>query len=550
MTDPARIDGDARTGQLADARPNGALATRMGDLPSRNDSGWARGEPAGRMVGLARVGVTTYTNAENAHIYRPLMRLLFENRQEYGQPLSPGQLSERLRERYGIGRGVEELGLDLQGLERWGAAESQHDATRAKRASDLVRKQFIWDITPAGELTERYLEQLDSLVEQVGSLQSSRLPVILQELGQLSEELAKPNADPATLQRSLTNLVATLEELRTGASRFMRDLARVMQSATPLDEEAFHDYKSRVLEYLEGFRADLERFGGRIKHAIDAVEEQGVDRMVDLIVSLEEAPTYGISAEEARRSAATHRRNAWKGVRNWFVGSAEHEPPFALLDAKLVEAIGWILRAVQRLRERRSQRVDRSMEYRHLARLFNAAPDAECHAIFAAAFGVYAPRHFGAPEEDPELVPPQRSFWEAPVAVIETHLRNPDRRAPGQGRGAKPPDNAAAQAAMRRRREQERRELRSVLQRFSGRGAMRLSDIGDLDETAFSHLLGWLGRALEAGESADGELKAESTDGLASITLRPPVDRERRVTLETPRGRFQTPDYRLEVHGL
>jgi uncharacterized protein (TIGR02677 family) len=475
------------------------------------------------------------------------MRLLFENRQEYGQPLAPAQVQEQLRRRYRIERELDALVGDLEALERWGAVESQHDATRAKRASELVRKQFIYDITPQGELTEDYLEQLDSLVEQVGSLQSTRLPAILQELAALAEELTKPEPEPAKLQRSLTNLVAALEELRTGASRFMRDLSKVMRSNDPLDEDAFHDYKSRVLEYLEGFRFELERFGGRIADAIAAVEEQDVERMVELIVSIEEAPAYGVSPEEARRRAATQRRLAWKGVRNWFIGSGEQSAPFTLLDAKLVEAIGWILRAVQRLRERRSHRVDRSVEYRHLARMFNAAARDECHAVFAAAFGLHAPRHFGAPEEDPEVVSPQRSFWSAPVPLIEAHLRNPDRRAPGQGRGARPPDNAEAQEAMRRRRERERRELQQVMARFAGRGSIRLSHIGKLDETEFEHLLGWLGRALESGKNAEGELRAESTDGLASITLRDPADIEQRVTLETPRGRFHTPDYSLAV---
>jgi uncharacterized protein (TIGR02677 family) len=478
------------------------------------------------------------------------MRLFFENRERYGQHLSPSQVVDQLRRRFGVVREVDDVVADLDYLVRWHALEAQHDSSRAKTASELVRKHFIYDITAAGELTERYLEQLDSLVEQAGSLQGTRLPAILHELTRLSEHLRQPEPDAQALQSALTNLVAALEELHRGANDFTRELAKVMRATEALDEDAFHAYKSRVLEYLEGFRSDLERFANPIAAAIAAVEEQDIERMVGLIASIEQAPAYNVSEDEARGRVASQRRNQWVGVRNWFIGTRTAPPPFARLDTNLLDAIGWILRAVQRLKERRSHRVDRSVEYRHLARLFENSSDEDCHALYAAAFGLYAPRHFGAPEEDPGLTSPQQSFWQAPVPHIEAHLRNPDRRAPGQGRGARMVDNTMAQEALRIRRERECRELARALRRFAGRGSVRLSDVRHLDETEFAHLLAWLGRALENGADSSGRLRAESSDGSASITLVPPVSPAVSVILDTPRGRFHTPNYELEVHAL
>jgi uncharacterized protein (TIGR02677 family) len=532
---PGPGNGDRR-----DAKRAPGVATTDG--ASRNGH-----EPAAQ-AGLTQVHVVAYATTPNAHIYRPIMRLFYENRQQYGQHLPPSSVAERLR-RLGIDRALDDVVLDLDQLVRWRALEAQHDSSRARTASELVRRHFVYDITAAGELTERYLEQLDGLVEQAGSLQGTRLPAILQELTRLAEELRNREPEAQVLQSALTNLVAALDELHSGANDFTRELAKVMHATEALDEDAFHAYKSRVLEYLEGFRADLERFTNPIADAIAAVEEQGVDRMVTLIASIEQAPAYNVSEEEARRRVATARRNQWTGVRNWFVGSRSQPPPFQRLDSGLLDAIGWILRAVQRLKERRSQRVDRSVEYRHLARVFAQSTDAECHALYAAAFGLYAPRHFGAPEDDPGLTGAQCSFWEASVPHIEAHLRNPGRRAPGQGRGARMVDNSMAQEALRLRRARERQELARAVRRFAGKGAVRLSDIKRLDETEFSHLLNWLGRALEAGRDDSGRLQAESSDGSASITLATPSSPEPSVVLDTPRGRFHTPDYELEIRG-
>lgn len=535
------------------ANLEGAFPTSDGaagnEQPPASRNGHAPNLDAPVVAGLTQVRVVSYATVPNAHIYRPIMRLFYENRQQYAQNLSPSQVAEQLRRRFGIERDIDDVVADLDQLARWRALDGQHDSSRAKRASELVRKHFTYDITAAGELTERYLEQLDGLVEQVGSLQGTRLPAILQELTRMAEELRQDQPDPQVLQRALTNLVAALDELHSGANDFTRELAKVMRATEALEEDAFQSYKSRVLEYLEGFRGDLEHFANPIAAAIAAVEELGVERMVDLIVSIEQAPAYNISEEEARRRVASQRRNQWTGVRNWFLGTRAQPPPFERLDANLLDAIGWILRAVQRLKERRSQRVDRSVEYRHLARLFAQSTEEDCHALYAAAFGLYAPRHFGAPEDNAELTPVQRSFWDAPLPHIEAHLRNPERRAPGQGRGARMVDNSMVQEALRNRRARERHELMQALRRFSGRGAVRLSDIKRLDETEFAHLLGWLGRALEMGEDSNGRLRAEASDGLASITLTAPAGAEPTVVLDTPRGRFHTPDYALEVNG-
>lgn len=533
----------------APGRGNGGSAERSLDPASMSDSASRNGHERAASAGLTQVHVVAYATAPNAHIYRPIMRLFYENRQQYGQHLPPSSVAEQLRRRFGIDRSLDDVVGDLEYLVRWRALEAQHDSSRARTASELVRRHFVYDITAAGELTERFLEHLGGLVEQAGSLQGTRLPAILQELTRLTEELDRPEPDPQVLQSALTNLVAALDELHSGANDFTRELAKVMHATEALDEDAFHAYKSRVLEYLEGFRADLERFANPIAAGIAAVEEQDVERLVGLIASIEQAPAYNVSDEEARRRVAVLRRNQWTGVRNWFVGSRSQPPPFQRLDESLLEAIGWILRAVQRLKERRSQRVDRSVEYRHLARAFAQSTDAACHALYAAAFGLYGPRHFGAPEEDPGLTSAQCSFWEAPVPHIEAHLRNPERRAPGQGRGAQMVDNTVAQEALRQRRAREREELAQAVRRFAGKGAVQLSDIKRLDDTEFSHLLNWLGRALESGRDDQGRLRAESSDGSASITLSAPSSPEPTVILDTPRGRFHTPDYELEIQG-
>lgn len=486
----------------------------------------------------------SYATAPNAPVYRAIMRIFFENREAYGPRLSPAVVAEQLRVRGWGEIEIETLCLHLQQLHQWQALEAHQDTTRVNRASDLVRKQLVYDITLAGEACERFLDALDNLREQGGSLQAERLPAILTELKRILGELRSERPDPGALQAALTNLVAALDELRRGSRAFLRDLQAVTYSTDALDETQFADYKQRVVEYLVGFHAELERHADRISDTIDEIEDAGVQTMLTLVAELQAAPQYGLSAAENHERALAPLRRQWSGVRSWFA-RADGQPEFQLLNSKLIEAINWILRTVQRLKERRSRRIDRSEEYRHLARTFAASSEEECHALFHAAFGLSAPRHFGCPEDDPDLVSPRTSFWRAPAAPIEAHLRNPVRKTRGAGRGARLIDSELARQSLIERRRREREQLELAMTQLACERPVRLSDIGSLDEVGFAHLLAWLGRALETPEAA-GQRRAESSDGMVVISLRAPAD-DARTTLRTPIGAFSGPDYELKI---
>lgn len=218
------------------------------------------------------------------------------------------------------------------------------------------------------------------------------------------------------------------------------------------------------------------------------------------------------------------------------------------LDRALGDAIEWIIQSAQRLIDRRTRRVDRAAEYRDLALLFDRAETtSDCHALYAAVFGLYQLRHFSVAEVDPELSPSTMSWWQAPPAPVEATLYRPGSRPPGAGRSSELPDHTMARQALAVRRARERTELRRAQRRFAGAGSLRLDQLGRLDELEFRHLLRWLGRALDAAADEAGTRRAESQDGLVRLELRPPTDADHLVEIPTPEGTLAAPNYEIEV---
>jgi uncharacterized protein (TIGR02677 family) len=493
--------------------------------------------------------VLRYATAEDAERYRRIMRVMFLEHQAFGLRLRPDQVAERLHARFGLREATELLEERLARLAEWGAVDREHDPSLATTAAEWRRHRYTYDVSPAGRLTEGLLAQLDELGHEHGVLDGQRIPAIRDALNRLAAELESPDPDGGALRALLEQALGQVEALHAGALTFMKALGQVIRRSELVDEQEFEASKGTLLDHLQGFRRDRQRWAAEALDALDRVESAGGAALVALIVAAEEfvAMPGGSTVEQQRARRTDDLTRQWHGVRAWFVGDQDAGSPWRALNDGVVDAIRAVLDIAERLIERRSSRVDRASVLLHLAGRAAAAPAGEAPAWVRAACGLLQPRHVGAAEEDGEQVRDRgRTAWrDAPAAPVVAHLRRPGARVHGTGRGARVPDLSAGRARMAQRRAAERAELTAVLERFADRGAVRLSDVAQVDERELTHLLAWISRAYEA-PAHGGVRRAGSSDGRGEIRLVEPPDGAR-TTLHAPHGTLETPDYRVEV---
>jgi uncharacterized protein (TIGR02677 family) len=498
--------------------------------------------------------VLRYAIAEEAETYRRIMRVLYLEHQAFGLRLRPAQVGDRLRERYElpVPHSVVEERLDT--LSRWGAVSRDHDAALASSAAEWRRNRYTYDLAPAGRLTEDLLTQLDDLGEEIGRLDTSRLPAIRDALARLDGELEAEHPDGTRLRELLERLLAEIEALHTGALTFMRSLGELMRTVERVGEDEFERGKGALLEHLQGFRQSRRAHSAEILELIEKIDRAGVDGLVDRIVDAETFVSLpgGATVAQQKQRRRDELSGRWSGLRAWFVGDQASGSPWRALNDQVVDAVRAVLAIAERLIERRSVRVDRAGVLLHLAGLVAAAPPGEPTAWLRAAFGLRTPRHVGVPDPDPEQIADRgRTSWRAaPPAEVVAHLRTPGTRTPGTGRGAKVADLSDGRRRWDERRRQERQELDELLARMRERGPIALSALEAVDTHEFRHLLAWIGRAYEAPAGPDGLRRANSTDGRSTIVLRAPADPVReRARLRAPHGTLDLPDFRVEVIG-
>lgn len=512
---------------------------------ARNDPGPVGQAAAAAPPALAAQPVLTYATVPNAERYRRVMRVLWLEHRHFGLRLRPEEIAERVRELSGLVLGGDEVSDLLRQLHEWDAVEQEHDSSLASTPREYRRSRFTYDITPAGRRVEELLAELDQLRGRGGALDGSRLPALRDALLRLGDLLSDEQPSATAVRSSFEQIAGELEQLHSGALDFMRSLDRVVARGELVDDAEFERCKGALLDHLQGFRRDRNRHEEEIVEAIARVDRLGVERLAELIVSAQDIPELpGIPAAEVAESRRAEVRHQWVGIRSWFITTGPTGSPWQTLGEKVIQAIRAILDIAEAIVDRRTCRADRAHACVHLAQLA-AAGDAQ--AILVAALGVGHPRHVGTPDAaGVDLTSPgQTSWWDAPPAPVVAHLRRPGARTPGAGSSAPIADTTAARERAAARRRAERQELDQALARFSGEAPIRLSDVGRLREHEFRNLLAWIGRAFETGRDSGGSRHAWSSDGRARITLHAPT--AERVTIHTPLGRFETPNYALEV---
>ena len=492
-----------------------------------------------------RLTLFSYTVESLAPLYRAVMRLFLEAKGRYRIQLRPDDVASELR-RSGVLAELPEGSVDrsLDQLVEWGNLRRSHDTGRVATLEDFRRRHFVYQLTAAGETAERAVGEVLAALERSGSLQRVMLGTILRNLGEIRGELENPEPRPERLFELLFNVTEQFRALTENASTFLARLHEAIDQGE-VRTEAFLIYKQAVLEYLEQFLGELSEISPRITREIQGIETAGSERLVALAARADAAPTpLGI------QDPAEGLRRKWQGIAAWFVGDGREPATVEHLRAAARGAINRILLVLERLHEKRFRRFSRAADLLRLAGWFDrleGEPGGEerAHRLFQALFGLFGARHFGGLEEDPDLVRPGTSWWEAPPVPIAPALRSMGRST-ALGRTAQIVDHTRVKQLLAERHRREGEAWAAALVRFAGCGALALAELPLLSPDEFSLLLSFLDQLLSVPPGRDGRRETWSRDGRLRLALDPAAP-EAFAEVETAAGRLTLPAFTLTV---
>jgi uncharacterized protein (TIGR02677 family) len=496
-----------------------------------------------------RLTLFSYTVESLAPLYRAVMRLFLDAKGRYRIQLRPDEVAAELR-RVGMLEGLPEGSVDraLDQLVEWGNLRRGHDTGRVTTLEDFRRRHFVYQLTAAGETAERAVGEVLAALERSGSLQRVMLGTILRNLLEIRSELESEEPGgprPERLFELLFNVTEQFRTLTENASLFLARLHEAIEQGE-VRTEAFLLYKQAVLEYLEQFLGELSEIAPRITREIQGIEAAGSGRLVALAARADAAPApLGI------QDPGEGLRRKWQGIAAWFVGDAREPATVEHLRAAARGAINRILLVLERLHEKRFRRVSRAADLLRLAGGFDrldVEPEGgeRAHRLFQALFGLFGARHFGGWEEDPDLVRPGTSWWEAPPVPIAPALRSTGRST-ALGRTAQIVDHSRVKQLLADRHRRAGEEQAAALIRFAGQGPLALAALPPLAPDEFALLLAFLDQLLAVPPAPGGRREARSRDGRLRLVLDPAPPGAASAVIETRAGRLTLPAFTLTV---
>ncbi|WP_196425617.1 TIGR02677 family protein [Amycolatopsis camponoti] len=499
----------------------------------------------------------TYLTRPDAAHYRLVLDVLLEEEGRLGLHLTTAEIGQRVARRLEESpRRAEEPPVDrlLASLYEWGNVDRIQNRHRKGTYQEYLKKDYLYQLTPAGAQVHRALTAIDQELGAAGALQSSMLPEVLRaldELHKLLQNRASKRDVYSTVQRIFNGFV----QLSENAKRFVQGLNHALEPGSDIEDEVFLVYKDDVILYLRTFVMALLRYASPITQAIDAAESAGVVALFPGLALFEATPTLGMSLSEVADRDAVQLESQWRGLRGWFFGDHDRPPVTQTLQDRSAEAVNLIVATVRRRNNQRFRKVNRAADMMTLATWFAGTRDAGARAaIWRSAFGMYSARHFGAahpPASDLDLRS-KTSWWEGPAAPIEPRLRKQGPRSTtGRPNGVRDP--RAAKLELARLQAQEQAATDAAIRLLTARTPARVSALPVLSETELDVFLSCLNVVLSASPDTTGRRTGRTGDGRLRVVLRPAPENAyapHRAVVRTARGVLVLEDFELTVLDL
>jgi len=364
----------------------------------------------------------------------------------------------------------------------------------------------------------------------------------LQELKQLSLE-AKP--DDGKIHRSLLMLRARFEDLTATAQTFIGKLERGtgLQAADA----------RQLIVYGERFVGELVLAADNIGETVRDIEATGLERLLQ--AAAERTVRGGMEAtSEGVAAVCKQWSSEWERFRNWFISQPGRPSNAEMLRERARASMPALLSLIAGFNDRQIHRIDRSNDFRILARWFaEAGSDAEAHRLWRAVFGLSSARHLiindaTLDDQEAEGVPANTSWLDAPPLRISIRLRRYGGTSQ-TGSLSRIIDRTAEKEKLAAAAHEEALSILNAQRRFGTGRRMRLSELEHLDTGEFEMFLDLLGEAVSARVFSTEAVEILSGDGCLKVRLEPTGD-GREAMILTAEGMFSGADHWISIEPI
>lgn len=337
---------------------------------------------------LEQIDEVKYLAQENTPRYRLIMKYLFNKYEEAEYWLYKEEIYTEVKKTINDYT-EEECDRDLEFLLNNGSLTKLQDTQNINTISDFKFHNFRYQMTDKAVIIERMTIELEEIEVKVASLE----PRLFERINNLIKRLVDVyNLDENQIYELWIDINNDFKSLNEHYQDFLKKFHEA-KTEELLQSEAFLEFKSSVINYINDFINSYIKNSTEIKNYLTEIDVEKTNYLMDSLISHQKkAPK--ISPEFDYEKLRKVNYGKWQSLKKWFVSSTTQSEGERLLEATQ-NIIQKIYKYASSLIELHGNMINRKEEYKHICHLFdNLETVEEANKLSAAIFGITVANHY------------------------------------------------------------------------------------------------------------------------------------------------------------
>jgi len=484
---------------------------------------------------LRPITEVNYLRAENVERYRAIVRYCFEQYEKINYWIYKEEIFSMMKE-IGLFEDytMDQCMNDLSSLVEWGNLTAMQDASKVSTIEEFKNRKFRYQLSEYTIEIERMTIRLENLDIQSASLEPSLLERISKQIMNI---YSIQNASDEVVSSWWNSLNEDFIRLNRNYQDYIRDLSSA-KAEEMMKTTQFLLFKDKIITYLRSFVKGLQEQGIVLEAFIRRIPDDVIKNVLEKAVAYEMSiPRLDNKLDEKELLEVFYGR--WQSLYNWYVGQDTISEVERMSDVTS-EIIRKITRYAQQISEYQHFNINRTEEYRHIAKIFSLCKNMEeAHKMSAMVFGVDQTFHIrefsGRTTEQIDS-----GVYEEPSSFIALEPRI--RQAGTKSKRKPAPNYEFEQMAARMAILDEQQKRSSIRTQYIEQKVIDFSQIDHLDSYSRKLLLSWLSKALM---NKDRKTRLESGEPYRVF-----LKDDAMCTIHCEDGDIQMPSFCIEFEGL
>lgn len=342
---------------------------------------------------MGALNETAYLTAQNAVLYRTIMRILYDEKEKFNSQLSEEHILKRLKDYPEFDDcDIEKVKSAMSQLTSWGNVLPMQDLKKVSTIEEYKNKIYKYSLTERAVKIERMTIELENMFTENNTISSSLLVRINDAVCTIENIVLKE--DYKQINEWWKNLQEDFKRLDRNFSDYLHSFYSV-SGHKMMSSIDFILHKDKFVEYLRDFIQVLQKNSSSIENNLIRVNSTLREKMLSMVISSEMDLPRTNTEKIDREYIEDMITGQWNSLYNWFVSETGRESTSNIAMEYTDEIIRKILSNAVMLMQLQNTGISRKQDYNKFMKMFADCNDInEAHCLSAHVFGVMNTSHY------------------------------------------------------------------------------------------------------------------------------------------------------------